>query len=195
MIRFLHKRKSRHLADEDLMQRVAEERCEWAFDELYQRYAQRLMGFFYRMYHQDRERAADDCQETFMKVWHMRHQYNADLAFCPWLYTIAYNISRSYFRHAELQEKYTVEQSLRYEETNSDDSELKIDQETMRKALSEALERLPSEQRTLFALRYEEELTVAQVSQILDMPEGTVKSRLHRMLNYLKHELKDYERI
>ena len=65
----------------------------------------------------------------------------------------------------------------------------------MRKALSEALERLPSEQRTLFALRYEEELTVAQVSQILDMPEGTVKSRLHRMLNYLKHELKDYERI
>jgi RNA polymerase sigma-70 factor (ECF subfamily) len=153
------------------------------------------MGFFYRMYHQDSERAADDCQETFMKVWHTRHQYNADLAFRPWLYTIAYNISRSYFRQAELQEKYTAEQSLRYEETDSDDSELKIDQETIRKALSEALERLPSEQRTLFALRYEEELTVAQVSQILDMPEGTVKSRLHRMLYYLKHELKDYERI
>lgn len=130
-----------------------------------------------------------------MKVWHTRHQYKADFAFRPWLYTIAYNISRSYFRYAELQEKYTAEQSLRYEETDSDDSELKIDQETMRKALSEALERLSSEQRTLFALRYEEELTVAQVSQILDMPEGTVKSRLHRMLNYLKHELKDYERI
>ena len=64
---------------------------------------------------------------------------------------------------------------------------------TLLKTLSEVLETLPQESRTLFALRFEEELGIAQVSAILGIPEGTVKSRLHRLLNLLKQQLHDYE--
>ena len=42
-------------------------------------------------------------------------------------------------------------------------------------------------------MRFEEELGIAQVSEILGIPEGTVKSRLHRLLNHLKQQLHDYE--
>ena len=45
----------------------------------------------------------------------------------------------------------------------------------------------------LFSLHYEEELTIAQISQISSLPEGTVKSRLHKVMNTIKQQLKQYE--
>jgi RNA polymerase sigma-70 factor (ECF subfamily) len=63
----------------------------------------------------------------------------------------------------------------------------------MLEALYSILKKLPKDYRTLFALRYEEELSIAQVAQILKVPEGTVKSRVHRLLQSIKQQLKDYE--
>ena len=57
------------------------------------------------------------------------------------------------------------------------------------------LQRLPFDRRVLFALRYEEELTVPQVAAVLGVPEGTVKSRLHYLLQHLRQKLKAYERL
>ena len=45
----------------------------------------------------------------------------------------------------------------------------------------------------LFSLHYEEELSIPQIAQITDLPEGTVKSRLHKAMNIIKKELKQYE--
>ena len=77
--------------------------------------------------------------------------------------------------------------------TYTDACELQLDNATLLKTLEKILETLSQESRTLFALRFEEELGIAQVSEILGIPEGTVKSRLHRLLNLLKQQLHDYE--
>ena len=61
--------------------------------------------------------------------------------------------------------------------------------------LSALLDKLPPEQRVLFALRYEEELTVPQLAEVMGIPEGTVKSRLHYLLQYLRKKLKVYETL
>ena len=45
----------------------------------------------------------------------------------------------------------------------------------------------------LFSLRYEEDLTVPQIAQIEQLPEGTVKSRLHKTMNIIRNQLKAYE--
>jgi RNA polymerase sigma-70 factor (ECF subfamily) len=45
----------------------------------------------------------------------------------------------------------------------------------------------------LFSLRYEEDLTVPQIARIQELPEGTVKSRLHKTMNIIRHKLKEYE--
>ena len=172
---------------------MGERQDEKAFDELYSRHARRLMGFFLRAFRYDEDEAADACQETFIKVWQAAEQFNPTSAFRPWLYTIAYNLCRSRFRHSEQVERYRAEQLATTADEYTDACELQLDNATLQRALVATLETLPPESRTLFALRFEEELGIAQVAQILGIPEGTVKSRLHRLLNLLKQQLHDYE--
>ena len=193
MIRLFRKTSLTALTDEQLMSRVGEGQDEKAFNELYSRHARRLMGFFLRAFRYDEDEASDACQETFLKVWQAAEQFNTLSAFRPWLYTIAYNLCRSRFRHSEQAERYRSEQLATTVDEYTDACELQLDNATMLKALANVLETLPQESRTLFALRFEEELGIAQVSEILGIPECTVKSRLHRLLNHLKQQLHDYE--
>lgn len=193
MIRLFRKTSLTALTDEQLMSRVGAGQDERAFNELYSRHARRLMGFFLRAFRYDEDEAADACQETFLKVWQAAEQFDPTSAFRPWLYTIAYNLCRSRFRHSEQAEHYRSEQLATTADEYTDACELQLDNATLLKALANVLETLPQESRTLFALRFEEELGIAQVSEILGIPEGTVKSRLHRLLNHLKKQLHDYE--
>ena len=193
MIRLFRKPSITALTDEQLMSRVGERQDEKAFNELYSRHARRLMGFFLRAFRYDEDEAADACQETFLKVWQAAEQFNPTSAFRPWLYTIAYNLCRSRFRHSEQVERYRAEQLATTVDEYTDACELQLDNATLQRALVATLETLPPESRTLFALRFEEELGIAQVSEILGIPEGTVKSRLYRLLNLLKQQLHDYE--
>ena len=193
MIRLFRKTSLTALTDEQLMSRVGERQDEKAFNELYSRHARRMMGFFLRAFRYDEDEAADACQETFLKVWQAAEQFNPTSAFRPWLYTIAYNLCRSRFRHSEQVERYRAEQLATTVDEYTDACELQLDNATLQRALVATLETLPPESRTLFALRFEEELGIAQVAQILGIPEGTVKSRLHRLLNLLKQQLHDYE--
>ena len=55
------------------------------------------------------------------------------------------------------------------------------------------LKSLPEPYAMLFSLHYEEEITIPQIAQITDLPEGTVKSRLHKTMNIIKQQLKQYE--
>ena len=71
--------------------------------------------------------------------------------------------------------------------------EVDLDRDALDSALHEVLESLDDENRLLFSLRYEEEQTVPQIATIIGVPEGTVKSRLHKLINIIKHQLKRYE--
>ena len=193
MIRLFRKTSLTALTDEQLMSRVGAGQDEKAFNELYSRHARRLLGFFLHAYHYDEAEASDACQDTFMRVWQTAASFHPTSAFRPWLYTIAYNLCRSRFRHSEQAERYLAEQSATTTEEYADAFELHLDNATLQQALVAVLATLPQESRTLFALRFEEELGIAQVAQILGIPEGTVKSRLHRLLNHLKQQLHDYE--
>lgn len=193
MIRLFRKTSLTALTDEQLMSRVGAGQDEKAFNELYSRHARRLMGFFLRAFRYDEDEAADACQETFLKVWQAAEQFNSTSAFRPWLYTIAYNLCRSRFRHSEQAERYRSEQLITMTDEYTDVCELQLDNAALLETLEKVLETLSQESRTLFALRFEEELGIAQVSEILGIPEGTVKSRLHRLLSHLKQQLHDYE--
>lgn len=193
MIRLFRKTSLTALTDEQLMSRVGAGQDEKAFNELYSRHARRLMGFFLRAFRYDEDEAADACQETFLKVWQAAELFNPTSAFRPWLYTIAYNLCRSRFRHSEQAERYRSEQLTTMTDEYTDVCELQLDNATLLETLEKVLKTLSQESRTLFALRFEEELGIAQVSEILGIPEGTVKSRLHRLLNHLKQQLHDYE--
>lgn len=193
MIRLFRKTSYPSLTDEELMHRLSETQDEKAFNELYERHARRLMGFFIRTFGYDEETASDACQEIFMKVWQTATGFNSKSSFQPWFYTIAYNYARSKFRHSEQEQRYFSEQTTTATESYEDTSELQLDNATLLKALETTLQTLSAESRTLFALRFEEELSIRQVAQVLNLPEGTVKSKVHRLLGHLKRQLHHYE--
>ena len=71
--------------------------------------------------------------------------------------------------------------------------EVEMDSAILHEALSQILRDLPEDYAMLFSLHYEEELSVPQVAQITSLPEGTIKSRLHKTMTLIKQKLKQYE--
>ena len=76
------------------MKRVASKDDDRAFDELYHRYARRVMGFLMRQLN-DSEKAADLVQDAFMRLWSSRERYVSDRCFSTWLFSIAYNLLKN----------------------------------------------------------------------------------------------------
>ena len=72
------------------------------------------------------------------------------------------------------------------------DVEVELDAALLHAALRKVLQHLPDPYAMLFSLHYEEELTIPQIAQITSLPEGTVKSRLHKTMNIIKQNLKQY---
>ena len=185
--------KLKKLADDELMQRVVRGEDK-AFDELYRRYARRLQGFFFRMLGGDAEQAADFTQDLFVRIWTSRSSYNGGEQVSAWLFTMAYNLCRNEYRHREVQENYMWEQSGE-EEVADSGVEIALDSAAFDRALTEVLKDLPAAPRMLFALRFEEELSLAEVAEIMHLPVGTVKSRCHYLVAHIKSKLHHYENI
>ena len=172
--------------DEQLMLRAAQG-SECAFEELYNRHARRLQGFFARRLGDDCDLAADFMHDTFLRLYAARERYQEGSSFRAWLYTIAYNLCKNHFRN---------QLSMIHEEremADESDIEVELDEGILHDVLSEVLRNLSKPYAMLFSLHYEEELTIPQIAQITELPEGTVKSRLHKTMNIIKRELKRYE--
>jgi len=174
-------------SDEQLMTR-ASRGSDRAFEELYNRYARRLQGFFVRRLGDDADLAADFMHDTFLRLYAARETYHEGRNFRAWLYTIAYNLCRNHHRN-----QLTLVSGEGVDITDEASIEVELNMKDLHDALREVLRKLPEPYAMLFSLHYEEELTVPQIAQITELPEGTVKSRLHKTMNIIKQNLKLYE--
>lgn len=180
------------LSDEELMKRVASKDDDRAFDELYHRHARRVMGFLMRQLG-DSERAADLVQDAFLRLWSSRERYLSDKCFSTWLFSIAYNLLKNEYRRSGYSVEYAEHVINSTTEEQDDDLDVKLDDRLFDAALRQELSLLDAESRLLFSLRFEEEMTVPQIAEVMKIPEGTVKSRQHTIIRNLKQKLKIYE--
>lgn len=176
------------LSDDELMQRVSSKDDDRAFGELYHRHSRRLMGFFFRQVERDEALAADLMQDAFVRVWTARDKFTGT-SFRTWLFTIAFNLLKNHYRHAEHQKQFEL--FVAQHQTVIEDSKVieTLDGEAFDLALRQELERMSSDGRLLFSLRFEEELSVPQIAEVMAIPEGTVKSRLHTLTQTLRQKL------
>ena len=179
------------LTDDELMQRVASKDDDRAYGELYHRHARRLMGFFFRQMNGDEALAADLTQDAFMRVWTARDRFSG--SFRTWLLTIGYNLVKNYYRHNEYQKQYELFTKQTGEEVADSNIIDKMADEAFDQAMRQLLEKLPPESRLLFSFRFEEELTVPEIAVLMELPEGTVKSRLHTLTQTLRQKLNRHE--
>ncbi len=178
------------LTDAELMLRIG--RGEHAaFDTLYNRYAQRLGGFFLRMLAYDTAKAEDMVQELFARMWTHRREYRSEQPFATWLYAMAYNLCKNEYRHETVRQAY-VEEIRQGEEATHEPTEA-MERDELRQRMRQAVQLLPTAQRDAFLLHYDEELTIPEVAHIVGCPEGTVKSRLYAALENVKKMMNEYK--
>lgn len=180
----------RHQTDEQLMARAAAG-SDTAFEELYRRYARRLKGFFFMQLGGDEELAADSTHDVFLRAYEARSRYREGSNVSTWLFTIAYNICKNHYRSNAYEAELLA--SLDAEPVSDQQIEVEMDAAQLDEALERVLSELPPPLHQIFSLHYQEELTVPQVAEIVGIPEGTVKSRLHKTMNIIRKKLKQYE--
>lgn len=178
--------------DEELVQEVIAGKQE-AFNELIRRYQHRLYNFAMRFAanHHDAEEIV---QETFLKAYHHLRKFRGDARFATWLYQIAKNLCINYYyqslRHHEAQ-SISLEQGFTPAGEEGEERGYDLVAQTpspqeellTREFLSHferALRRLEPHFRMALFLRDVEERDYEEIAEILEIPVGTVKSRIHR---------------
>lgn len=181
-------------ADEVLMQEVAGGNSV-AFSVLYDRYADKMMRYFYRMLGQDREKAEDFTQEVFVKLIEKPHLYDAGKKFSTWLYSIACNMCKNEYRRLAVRKNTVSEEPdpNRTKDENPDDVIRNMDKKTFEKMLEIELGMLDDNHRTTFLLRFQEEMSIKEISDVMGISEGTVKSRLFYTVKKLSEKLKVFD--
>ena len=185
-----HLKPLRKQTDEQLMARAAAG-SDTAFEELYRRYARRLKGFFFMQLGGDEELAADATHDVFLRAYEARSRYQEGRKVDTWLFTIAYNICKNHYRSNAYEAQLLA--SLDAEPVSSQQIEVELDAAALDQALEQVLAELPAPLHQIFSLHYQEDLTIPQVAEIAGIPEGTVKSRLHKTMNIIRKKLKQYE--
>ena len=180
----------RQQTDEQLMAKAAAG-SDTAFEELYRRYARRLKGFFFLQLGGDEELAADATHDVFLRAYEARDRYQEGRQVDTWLFTIAYNICRNHYRSNAYEAQLLA--TLDAEPITNQQIEVQLDQTALDEALTQVLDELPAPLHQIFSLHYQEELTIPQIAEIVGVPEGTIKSRLHKTMNIIRKKLKKYE--
>lgn len=167
-----------------------------SFRRLVERYTDVVYRLAFRMLRDETE-AEDATQEVFLKAFDVLARFQTGRRFYPWLYTIAFNHLRTISARRDHRERAV---RLPYEDrVAASDAGRTIGQpepELLRREgereLRAALDRLPPHYRDVVVLRQFEERSVAEVAEIMEIPEGTVKTYLHRAKRALAKELAHY---
>jgi RNA polymerase sigma-70 factor (ECF subfamily) len=190
------KHKYKKLGDEKLMQCIQQGDAS-AFDELYGRYSKRLLFYFFRELGGDEEKAQDFLQDVFLKIVEKPGLFCTKRKFSTWIFTVAYNMCKNEYRRMEV--RNVVDNNVDIiDETQPgiDDDyhqvERNIDQKAFERALIAELEKLEDGHRSAFLLRYQQNLTIKEIGDILGCSEGTIKSRLFYTTHKLATRLKAF---
>lgn len=175
------------LHDESLM-KLAIKGESWAFEQLYDRYAPKLLKYVYR-FTDEKSQAEDFIQETFLKLLEKPQAFDTERKFSTWIYTVAGNVCRNQLRNAG-RRKLLNEQILF--ETNQGEMQSRIDVKQLKEKLQTAFNTLNQKEQEVFVLRFELELSMKEISEIVGIPEGSVKSCLFYLLKKLAPHLKEF---
>lgn len=172
--------------DRELIARIAREDRD-AFRLFYDRYGSRVLAYV-RMLSRQREAAEDIVQEVFLSVWRKAKSYRPDRGDVPgWLYTIARN------RLVDLWRRRAVrgDEDTSFDLTRLDSGETGAEGHVVSLSVRKALASLKVEQRQALELAYFGGLTYEETARELDLPLGTLKSRIRAGLALLRNLLSE----
>lgn len=154
--------------------------------------------FHIRKMIKEKELVEDLVQEVFMKAFHNLSTYNNEYAFSTWLYRIATNHTIDYLRKKKLQtlsinEPYhTKDGDMEIQlPDNSFEADSPVIKKERKQIVQQAIEELPEKYRQVIEMRHMEEKSYQEISELLDLPLGTVKAHIFRAREMLYKALID----
>jgi RNA polymerase sigma-70 factor (ECF subfamily) len=175
---------------EDIVLARASQGDKEAFGELYERYTERIFNYVY--YRTGNVHDAEDLTaRVFQRAMNHIHSYtDRGVPFSAWLYRIAHNLVANWHRDRSRKQEIPID-DLPVLPTKADHPETTLVRTEEQDSLLRLIRRLPSERQTLLILKFVENLSNAEIGQIMGRSEGAVKSLYHRTLLSLRDEIGD----
>lgn len=175
---------------------------ETAFAELVRRYRHQITNYIYRLTN-DYDGAVDLAQETFVRVYRAADRYQTSHAFSTYIYRIATNLAISELRQRKRRRLVSLTGFFQVHEKTGEARELDpadasplqdvaLVEGERRAAIARAIATLPEKYRVPLVLRDVQGRSYEEIAQILQMSEGTVKSRISRARSFLRDKLQAY---
>lgn len=174
------------IKDAEIIAMMSEERSrEKGLRTLMYAYQSRLYWHIRRLI-VDHDLAQDVLQETFIKTYQNFHQFKQDSQLYTWLYRIATNEALQQLNKMKKMQK--TDEDADYYMQNLVADNAGTDADEIQLLLQRAIQSLPEKQRLVFTMRYYDDLPYEEMSKILDMSVGTLKTNYH----YAKQKIEDY---
>ncbi len=166
-------------------------RIDEAFQWIVEQYSERLYWHIRRFVHFHED--ADDClQEVFLKVWKNLEQFRGKSSIYTWIYRIATNEALAFIKKKK---RMTIVSDQSESGGSILEQQLKADPyfdgDELQIKLLEAIDQLPEKQKTVFLMRYFEEMKYHEISEVLGTSVGGLKTNFHRAVQKVEHYLKE----
>ncbi len=165
------------------------ETCHEAFTEIINYFSRPLYWQIRRMVI-DHDATNDLLQNTFMKAWSNIDHFRGDAKLSTWLYKIAINETLTYISRERMRNQVPIDGDDSFL-VNNLEADSYFDGDELQLKLQKAINALPEKQRLVFNMRYYNELTYEQMSEILDTSEGALKASYHHALKKIEQFFSD----
>jgi RNA polymerase sigma-70 factor (ECF subfamily) len=190
----LFKPKYTSLSDEELMKALSKG-DQRAFDELYKRFYGQLLGYFKNMLWGDREKAEDMVHDIFAKIIKNPDYFDSDRSFRTWLFSVASNMCKNEYKKQAVRKNTSTGVEEHRSISSSTNVLSEVQDVQFQEAFEENLAKMDEKHREVFALRHLEGLSMKEIAEVMQINEGTVKSRLFYATKFLAEKLKVYNPV
>lgn len=162
-----------------------------AFELLYNRYFNKLV-WFAKSFLNDQQKAEDAVQEVFIKLIERHQQFDATKKFSTWIYTITGNQCKQIIRNEENRLRILKDEVIVHA-PKAGHMRVNSDHRLLKEKLDRAYETFSEKEKSIYILRFEQELSIKEISEITGLAEGSVKSGIFYLLKKLSVHLKEFK--
>jgi RNA polymerase sigma-70 factor (ECF subfamily) len=178
-------------SDQDLVEQYRQGR-ESAFNEIVLRYQEKVY-WVVRRFLTDHDDADDVVQDVFIKASRSLTGFRGESSLYTWLYRIAVNLSLNAIRQKRVAEFFRLEDVDEMSHPDEESPHGRLEEDEQRRMIEAAVQALPPRQRTVFVLRYYEEMSYDEIAEVMETTVGGLKANyFHAVRKVAEHVRKQH---